>query len=557
MNIFKFIVSIAVLSLLTGCAKQSTPMGGPRDETPPKLLESNPKDQSLSVKPEELVLSFDEYIKLENPTKGIVITPRIETDKVEFTALKNQVKVKLNQDLEENTTYVFDFQNSVVDISEENPAENLKLVFSTGTTIDSLAVSGKVNFYYPKSNQTFKDVLIGLYPVGDTTDLFTGQPYYLGRVDTVGNFKINNVKNGDYQIFAWNDANGNLKADYKSEEWDFLKDTLFIQQNQEGIRFNLAGADQTAIKVTRSSAFGKNYDIILNRNPIWQQISTDSSQLNFFYTSSDKRIRIYPDRIPKDSIPFNLLLQDSVGNKIDTLIWGKFEESERKPEALSISVNSGKSFYQDLEMKLTFNKPVKSINTDSLFVQYDSAGIIPIRPENLFFEDSAKRTQMIIKLVIPDSLPQTIFTLRASDSTFIDVEALPNSEKIQANYKKLKRTELADEIKGSIELANAPFIIQLLDSKNEIARQIQLTDGNEFAFRLVEPGNYKIRVIEDLNGNGRWDPANFSEKRNAERVFYYRGGEPQTDQITIRAGWTLEDQTITSNPKTGIIPPTN
>ncbi|OYX18843.1 MAG: hypothetical protein B7Z16_08370 [Algoriphagus sp. 32-45-6] len=96
-----------------------------------------------------------------------------------------------------------------------------------------------------------------------------------------------------------------------------------------------------------------------------------------------------------------------------------------------------------------------------------------------------------------------------------------------------------------------------MDSKNEIARQIQLTDGNEFAFRLVEPGNYKIRVIEDLNGNGRWDPANFSEKRNAERVFYYRGGEPQTDQITIRAGWTLEDQTITSNPKTGIIPPKN
>jgi hypothetical protein len=532
-------------------------MGGPRDETPPKLLESNPTDQSLSVKPEEIILNFDEYIKLENPNKGIVITPRLETDKVEFTALKNQVKVKLNQDLEDNTTYVFDFQNSVVDISEENPAENLKLVFSTGTTIDSLAVSGNVNFYYPKSNQTFKNVLIGLYPLGDTTDLFTGQPYYLGRVDTVGNFRINNIKNGDYQIFAWNDANGNLKADYKSEEWDFLKDTLFIQQNLENIQFNIAGADQTSIKVTRSSSFGKNYDIILNRNSISEMITTDSTEVNFLFSSTDKRIRIYPERTPKDSIPFNLLLQDSVGNRIDTLIWGKFEESERKPEALSISVNSGKSFYQNLEMKLNFNKPVKSIITDSLFVQYDSAGIIPITPENFFFQDSAKRNQMIIRLVVPDSLSQTIFTLRASDSTFIDIEGLPNTEKIQANYRKLKRTELADEIKGNIALANPPFIVQLLDSKNEIAREIQLTDTNEYTFRLVEPGNYKIRVIEDLNGNGRWDPANFSEKRNAERVFYYRGGEPQTDQITIRSGWTLEDQTITSSPKTGIISPIN
>lgn len=553
MNRSYLIAFLFLVVLLASCAKQSTPMGGPRDENPPKLQESTPLDQSLETKPEEIILTFDEYVKLENPSKGIVITPRLKTDQIEFTALKNTVVVKLNQELEDNTTYVFDFQKSVVDITEENPAENLKLVFSTGKSIDSLSVEGKINFYFPKSNQDYKDVLIGMYPLSDTTDLFTGQPYYLGRVDTIGNFKINNIKNGTYRVYAWNDVNGNLKADYKSEDWDFILDSINIQENISNINLNLSPGDQTPIKVTRSSSFGRNYDFILNRNTISETIKSDSLPI-FNYTVTDKRIRIYTDKIPTDSIPFTLNLQDSVGNTIDTLIWAKFEESERKPENLTISVNSGKSFYQNLEMKLTFNKPLKEIKTDSLFVQYDSAQYIPITNKNFFLQDSSKRNELIIRLTIPDSLSQSIFTLRASDSTFYDVEGLPNADKIQANYRKLKRNELADEIKGSILSANPPFIIQLLDTKNEISREIKIADQTEFAFQLIEPGNYRIRVIEDLNGNGRWDPGNFSQKRNAERVFYYRGGEPETDQVTIRAGWTLEDQVINANPKTGINP---
>jgi methionine-rich copper-binding protein CopC len=74
-------------------------MGGPRDEDPPVLLESNPENQSINTNPEEIKLTFDEYIKLDNPTKGIVITPRIDKDKVVFTALKNAVTIKLNQKL--------------------------------------------------------------------------------------------------------------------------------------------------------------------------------------------------------------------------------------------------------------------------------------------------------------------------------------------------------------------------------------------------------------------------------------------------------------------------
>jgi hypothetical protein len=201
-------------------------MGGPSDEDPPKLISSSPADQSTSIKPEKIVLTFDEYVGLENPAKGVVITPKINKDLVEFIALKNTITVLLKQELEDSTTYAFDFQKSVVDISERNPAENLKLVISTGDQIDSLNLSGSLRFPYSESKEDYGNVLVGIYPLDDSTDVFTAQPYYLGQVDTLGNFNLSNLKAGAYRAYAWRDNNGNLKAESKSEDYDFLPDTI-------------------------------------------------------------------------------------------------------------------------------------------------------------------------------------------------------------------------------------------------------------------------------------------------------------------------------------------
>lgn len=539
------------LLLFASCAKQSSPTGGPRDEKPPSLIESTPKDQSLNTKPSEIKLVFDEFVTLENATKGVVITPRIKKDEVEFTALKNTVTVKLNQDLEDSTTYVFDFQKAVVDLSEKNPAENLKIVFSTGNSIDSLSLSGNINFYYPENKEDFKNVLVGLYPIDDTTDVFTSQPYYLGQVDTLGNFKITNIKNGEYRAYAWRDTNGSLKAESKSEDYDFLLDTLTLNESTQNLQFNLSKADLTPIKVLRSSTFGKNYDVILNRNPVSTKIQNELIGKEYFYINSDKRIRIYPNSLKTDSIPFQLSLIDSVGFSKDSLIYAKFQDSDRKPEKLEITANSGKSFYQNLEIELKFNKPVLNINTDSLFIQYDTASFIPINKEMLSFADSAKMDLLKVKLFIPDSLSKEIFTIKAADSTFTDIEGQVNEKNLSANYRKLKRDGLADEISGKIEGANPPFIIHLLNSKDELIKEIFIDRGNTYSFKLLEPGTYKLRVIEDLNGNRRWDPSNYTQKKPAERVFYYTG-EENKNEIIVRGGWTLEDQNLEAKPHTGL-----
>ena len=533
------------------CAKQSSPMGGPSDEAPPKLLSSSPADQSTSIKPEKIILTFDEYVGLENPAKGVVITPKINKDLVEFVALKNTITVLLKQELEDSTTYAFDFQKSVVDISERNPAENLKLVISTGNQIDSLNLSGSLRFPYSESQEDYKNVLVGIYPLDDSTDVFTAQPYYLGQVDTLGNFKLSNLKAGAYRAYAWRDNNGNLKTDSKSEDYDFLTDTIQLDPSTiDSAFFNLSKADLTPIKILRATNFGKNFDVVLNRNPVKNTIEIDGLGKELFYVQGDKRLRFYPRNARTDSLQLKLTVQDSVGFSKDSILWAKFPTSERKPEKLSIEVNSGKSFYQNLKMELTFNKPITQIRLDSLRIKADSI-FIPINQDMLSFADSSKRDLLRIQLFLPDSIDNDLISLVASDSTFQDIEGQINEKPIQANYRKLKRKDLADGISGEIRGATAPLIVQLINGKKEVTYELILNNTNKFSMNLLDPGTYSLRVIEDQNGNGIWDPSNYQMRRSAERIFYYEG-ENQTRDLVIRGGWTLEDLIITATNPTGL-----
>jgi len=252
--------------------------------------------------------------------------------------------------LEDSTTYVFDFQKSVVDISERNPAENLKLVFSTGNQIDSLNLSGSLRFAFSEGSEDYKNVLVGIYPLDDSTDVFTAPPYYLGQVDTLGQFNLNNLKAGTYRAYAWKDNNGNLKADYKSEDYDFLPDTVYLSpEKKDSANFNLAKSDLTPIKILRTGNFGKNFDIILNRNPLERKVEIKGLGEDIFYVQGDKRIRFYPKNAIQDSLRLNLSIQDSVGFRKDSVIWAKFPASERKPENLSIQCQFREEFLPESE----------------------------------------------------------------------------------------------------------------------------------------------------------------------------------------------------------------
>lgn len=557
----KFSKNLFFLTLISitwiSCAKQSSPMGGPKDEDPPVLLNTDPTNNALNTKPKEINLTFNEFVALENPTKQIIITPRINVDDVEFLAIKNRINIKLNQELEDETTYVFNFQKSVQDITEKNPAENLKLVFSTGNAIDSLSISGTIAYIYPPKEKELKDIIVGLYPENDTTDLFTSPPYYITQTDSAGNFSITNIKANRFRLYAWHDENNSLKAEYRNEAYGFYTEPIHINKNISDIHVNLSKGDLSDLKINRSSTSGSNYDIVLSKTPLTYQIAHNDVGVDMFYRLNDKTIRIYHNSIQNDSAQVQLFVKDSVGFSIDTTLYAKFEPSDRKNEDLEISVNSGLSFLNDIRSEWTFNKPIDNINFDSLFIQYDTASKIPITPKNLFFTDSTKRTHLVMNMYIPDSLPFEVYTIYAGDSSIKDIQGVYNKEPIKANYKKLKQDRLADGVSGTVHTEERPIILQLLNNKNIIIQELYLEDTNTYNFTKIEAGDYKIRAIIDRNKNRRWDTGNIFENRQPEPVYFYYDTIKQIDEFMLKGAWLQTEIDIFPRRDTGIYTPSD
>lgn len=545
-----FIIISGILSLLilNSCARQSSPMGGPKDEDPPQLLSSTPENETTNITPTEIQLFFNEYIKVDNPTNQIIITPRINSQLVEFTALRNRLLIKLNQELEENTTYVFNFQKSVQDITESNPAQRLKLVFSTGNEIDSLKITGTVSYIFP--NNELEDVVVGLYHESDTTDLFTAAPYYVAQIDSAGRFEITNIKAGTYRAYAWHDENNSNKAEHRSEAYGFLNDPINLNTDVNDVHIDLYRGDLSELKVNRSSSVGSNFDIILNKFPVELELDHPDINQQLFYRVKEKIIRLYHTDPQEDSIGVNLSIRDSVGFSLDSTLYAKFQPSDRAPEKLEITANSGKSFVRNIQSQLNFNKPIRTILYDSLYIRYDTAGRIPITAAHVSLPDSLNRTALTIDIAIPDSLNYSTFTVYAADSTFIDVENQWNENSLEANYAKLKEEALSEELSGYVDTDERPLIVQLLGKSDEVVREIHLADTNAYRFTQLEATQYRLRAIVDHNRNGRWDPGNISEKRQPEPVYYFFDKETQSDQILLRGGWTMNGIVIRKPERT-------
>jgi hypothetical protein len=541
MRLDNYLTPLIALILFVSCAKQSTPTGGAKDLTPPKLLSSNPVNESINTKPSSIELLFDEYIKAETPNKQIIITPRINKDEMQVTASRNKILIQLNQELEDSTTYVFNFQKSIQDITENNPAENLKLVFSTGSFIDSLKVTGRINYVFPQRDDTFKDVFVGLYPIGDTTDILTGPPYYISQVDSTGTFTIANIKNGEYRAYSWFDSNNSLKAEDKNEAYGFFSDTIVIKENVTGIDINLTKSDLTPFRINRSSPSGANYDMVLNKTPVEIHVKNEALNKSLFYRLNEKTIRFYHPTIKNDSLPIYLNLIDSVGFKIDTLIYAKFEESERAKEKLEPGFGPEKPFLRTLRAELNFNKPIYKINYDSLLISYDTASVIKITPEQVDFPDPNIRTKLIFQVQIPQDINFENFKLIAGTNTFEDVDGLKNEKKIETSAKRLKKETLSEDVTIKVNTDELPLIVQILNKGEELIAENYLTDSNIARFVNLEGGTYHIRAIVDRNKNRRWDTSNMLQNRQAEPVYYlYNENEKNTRDITIRGGWSME-----------------
>lgn len=214
---------IGVIVLLSSCARMGRPDGGWYDETPPHVIASTPADRSTDVSAKRVNIYFDEFIKLENASEKVVVSPP-QLEQAEIKATGKKISVLLKDSLKPNTTYTIDFSDAIKDNNEGNPMGNYTYSFSTGNHIDTLEVAGTV--LAAQNLEPVKGILVGLY-AEFADSCFQKQPMLrVARADSRGRFVIKGVAPGAYRIYALNDQDGDYRFSQKSEQIAFSHDTI-------------------------------------------------------------------------------------------------------------------------------------------------------------------------------------------------------------------------------------------------------------------------------------------------------------------------------------------
>lgn len=208
------LLTVIIGGVFTSCARMGNPDGGWYDETPPKVLGATPADKATEVKAQKVKISFDEFVKIDNPTENVIVSPpQIQAPEIKATG--KSIEVKLLDSLKANTTYTIDFSDAISDNNEGNPLGNYTYSFSTGAEIDTMEVSGYV--VAAENLEPVKGILVGLYAnLADSA--FEKQPMLrVSRTDSRGHFVIKGVKRGTYRVYALQDVDGNYQFNQKSE----------------------------------------------------------------------------------------------------------------------------------------------------------------------------------------------------------------------------------------------------------------------------------------------------------------------------------------------------
>jgi uncharacterized protein (DUF2141 family) len=518
---------VIYILFLFACAKQSSPTGGPKDTIPPTVIRYSPQNKSTQFKGRTLELTFNEYVQLKNPKEEIIINPSIGKDyKVE--ANKTVVKLTSAADLKDSTTYTVNFRDAVADITEQNPARNLRIAISTGSYIDSLSITGTVKNIL--DDKVAEEITVGVEPYSDTFNILKHPTTYFTKTDKKGNFILENLKPGLYWVSAIKDVNRNLIADTKSESYAFRKDSLLLDENKKGIILGLVKQDTRPLKITSTRPYNTYFNIKSSKNLMDYQVrADDSTDLYHTFGADPTNVIIYNTLENRDSALVHLTVRDSLENQADSSFYIKFREGT--PDKFTYNVSNTRliGHTRELGYDIVFSKPLKEINFDSIQFQVDSLTTLRFNQQEVDYIEPS-RTLKIRKTFEkgiftkpPDAegtnatpAPNYINNLNLGRGAFISVEN-------DSSAKATQNIPIQWEENLGMIIAEAhgreQVIIQLVDENMKVVRS---SKGPKATFPDLPPSDYMLRLIIDTNKNGKWDAGNYLKKIEPEEIVYYK-----------------------------------
>jgi len=591
----------ALLFLLTSCARMGSPDGGWYDETPPKVIGAMPEDRGINVKSNKIYIYFDEFIKLDNPTEKVVVSPP-QLEAPEIKSQGKRIVVELQDSLKPNTTYTIDFSDAISDNNEDNPMGNFTYSFSTGEQIDTMEVAGYV--LEAQNLEPIKGILVGLYSNLSDTIFRKEAMERVSRTDSKGHFEIKGVAPGKYRIYALQDADGNYVFNQKSEMIAFNHD-IVVPSSKPDIRQDTVWRDSLHI------------DSIV-RVPYTHFLPDDITLRAFTEVQSDRYL-LKAER--KEADHFTLYF--SYGNaelpKIKGLNFNADNafiiETNEKNDTISYWLRDTTLVNQD-----TLNIELQYLMTDTLGQLVTQTDTMEILSKQTYakrmkkkqkefeewkkqqekaekrgepFETEKKEEPLKVEINAPSQLDpdKNIFfsmptPLVVADTSKIHLYAKHDSlwyrapfefEKYRGERQYILRGEWRPDVEYSLEIDSAAFkgiygatssavkkgfkvqsldtystlfltisgtkgqniVVQLLSNNDAVVKEVTTTSGTA-EFFYVKPETYYVRMFIDRNGNGIWDTGNFDADVQPEEVFY------RSEPIECKAKW---DVTETWNPR--------
>ena len=516
------ILGIAMMALIiSSCANRGSPSGGEKDIEPPVITSEKPENFSTNYKGGEIVITFNEYIKIKDLRKQLIISPPMDTDPEIYPmgGASKYISIKIKDTLQPNTTYAFNFGESIVDNNEGNPYPYYRYVFSTGDTIDSLSVKGYVEDALSKKPEPFISVM--LYEVDSTyTDsiVYKEKPRYItNTLDSVTTYSIDNIKAGTYKLVALKDKNGNFLFDQKNDKIGFYEDYITVPTDKEyGLTLFKEQTNFKAVKPKQEA----------------------ESRIMFPYEGDYEHIRIkvlgetpenYTTRITKDVETDTLYYWYKPNFEIDTTFFvvsnkkyvDTFKHRFRKLDAdsLNLKVISPRNLNFDKDFTLEGSIPLVKIDTSKIsLIDKDS---IPVA-FNVAYDSIYNRYQLPFKKEEGQK-----YYVKILPETFTDFYGNVNKDTINEVIRTKMKSEYGN-IRVRLINAKFPLIVQLVNNKGDVEYERYATTSPVVDFTDVVPKLYDLRVIYDTNENGKYDTGNFLLGQQPERVSYC---SPPLDEV--------------------------
>lgn len=575
----RLIYGISLLTLVYSCANIGTPNGGPYDETPPKFVSSTPVPNQTNFKGKNIEILFDELVQLDKPSENVIITPP-QMEMPIVRAAGKKVVVELMDTLKENTTYTIDFTNSISDNNEKNVFENFSFAFSTGDVIDTLEVSGIL--LNAENLEPMPGITIGLHSNLEDS-AFVKLPFdRTSRTNDRGEFTIRNIAPGQYRIYALNDVNRDYKFDQPGEEIAFL-DSILIPTAELLTRQDTLWKDSLTIDTIRTISYTHylpdNIELRLFKEKFQRQymLKPERPEENRFSLRFNSEVDSIPVPVPLNFKPgkeeWFLTQKTEGGNGVmywltDSAVWKQdtlaIQVSYLKSDSLNV-LRPQTDTLQLFMRKRTAPKKKKKKDepepTEFLGMVVDAPAsmdvfdtisiaftepVTDLKKELFYLDQKVDTTWTPVEFeLFPDSLNALNYYLLRPWKYGEEYRLVIDSASIYSIYDKWNdgfssefKIKTADQY-GNLYIpilgVDTTAYVELLNSSDVPVRKVPVKDGGALFWDL-KPDKYYVRLVLDLNNNGKWDTGNYAGKRQPEEVFY------MPKYFEIRSNWDLAEE---------------